>query len=200
MKSGARPPLLAMAFAVPATYAHANDSAAPFLCSQASLSDSVPSSRSADGWSAVDGPVTGGCGATPSRVHHVRDRAQLVAALTKGNAQDNIPISAKLDQIPKIIYVHGTIDLNVNDQNEPLCEEDYMHQCSWTAHATYYDPTTGDQSGSGGFFGAYKAAYGSVNRSIPPTTGRRYLPARSARRPSSSPSTIYSTLGTTASR
>jgi hypothetical protein len=115
MKSVARPLLLALALAVPATYAHGNDNAAPFLCSQPSLSDSVPSSLGADGWAAVDGPVTDGCGATPSRVHHVHNRGQFVSALKKGNTQDaaqnNIPIWAKLDQMPKIIYVHGTIDL-----------------------------------------------------------------------------------------
>jgi len=26
-------------------------------------------------------------------------------------------------------------------------------------HATFYDPVTHDQTGSGGFFGAYQAAY-----------------------------------------
>ncbi|HVE52482.1 MAG TPA: hypothetical protein VNB23_03740, partial [Ramlibacter sp.] len=63
------------------------------------------------------------------------------------------------DDTPKIIYVRGTIDLNVGDDNRPLTEEAYMRACNYTAHATYYDPATGNESGNGGFFGAYKAAY-----------------------------------------
>ena len=94
---------------------------------------------------------------------------------TRGAAQNDIPRANQLDQLPKIIYVHGMIDLNVDDNNVPLREEDYMRQCGWTAHATYYDPTTGDQSGSGGFFGAYKAAYDPnlwIRQSLDPADNR----------------------------
>ena len=119
--------------------------------------DSMPTSLGATGWAAVDGPVTGGCGAAPARVFDVYTRTQLVDALTKGNFKGKK--EHKLDHHSKIIYVHGTIDLNVDDANVPLREEDYMRMCNYTAHATYYDPATGNQNGSGGFFGAYKAAY-----------------------------------------
>jgi pectate lyase len=126
--------------------------------------DSKPSSLGADGWAAVDGPVTGGCGAVPARVFDVHTRAQLVDALTKGhfNGQEK-----KLDHHSKIVYVHGTIDLNVDDANIPLREEDYMRICGYTAHATFY--------GGDGFFEAYKAAYDPndwIKQSLDPVDNR----------------------------
>jgi pectate lyase len=113
--------------------------------------DSVPTSLGASGWAAVDGPVTGGCGAAPVRVFDVHTRTQLVDALTKGNYDGERKKQNKVDHRSKIIYVHGTIDLNVDDANVALTEEDYMRMCSYSAHAQYY--------GEGGFFEAYKAAY-----------------------------------------
>jgi pectate lyase len=88
-----------------------------------------------------------------------------------------LPIRKKdrIDNRPKIIYVHGTIDLNVDHRNQPLAEEDYMRACNYTAHATYYDPATGNQNGSGGFFGAYKAAYDPnlwIRQSLDPADNR----------------------------
>jgi len=135
--------------------------------------DSAPTSLGADGWAAVDGPVTGGCGATPSRVFHVFDRAGLVDALVKKEAKKNKP--ERLEDKAKIIYVHGTIDLNVDDRNLPLKEEDYMRMCNYTAQDTFYDPVTHDQTGSGGFFGAYKAAYDPnkwIKQSLDPVDNR----------------------------
>jgi pectate lyase len=120
--------------------------------------DSTPSSLGADGWATVgDEPVQGGCGARRGRVEHASSRSQLVAAL--GGTGRACARGRMIEHEPKIIYVHGTIDLNVDDVDQPLREEDYMRLCQYTAHATFYDPITGDQSGSGGFFGAYKAAY-----------------------------------------
>lgn len=63
------------------------------------------------------------------------------------------------DDAPKIIYVDGPIDLNVDDHDVPLTEEDYLRLCNDTEHATFYDPVTRDQTGGGGFFGAYKTAF-----------------------------------------
>ncbi|HSD36007.1 MAG TPA: hypothetical protein VLC92_00780 [Rhodocyclaceae bacterium] len=116
--------------------------------------NSKPTSLGADGWAAVGAPVTGGCGALPVKIYNVSNRSQLVNALTGGNPAAIIP-----DPAPKIIYINGSIDLNVDDNNQPLTEESYMRMCNYTAHATYYDPVTHDQSGNGGFFGAYKTAY-----------------------------------------
>ncbi len=168
--------LFALALAVPATFAHANGSAPTAFCKQG-IKDSVPSSLGADGWAAVDGSVTGGCGATPSRIHHVYNRAQLLAALTKGGgaAPATVHGRPRLDEQPKIVYVHGTIDLNVDDRLVPLKEEDYMRMCNYTAHETFYDPNTGNQTGTGGFFGAYKAAYDPnlwIRQSLDPVDGR----------------------------
>jgi pectate lyase len=145
--------------------------------------DSVPTSLGADGWAAVDGPVTGGCSAHHTRVLHVYDRRQLVRALNKDILLLldhlvpglNIRKADLLDDRPKIIYVHGEINLNVDNHGQALTEEDYMRACNYTAHDTYYDPTTGNQNGSGGFFGAYKAAYDPnlwIRQSLDPADNR----------------------------
>jgi pectate lyase len=120
--------------------------------------DSQPTSLGAGGWAAVGAPVTGGCGAIPPKTYNVSNRSQLVNALFGGQIGPR-PAEGMPDNTPKIIYINGTIDLNVDDNNRPLTEEDYMRMCNYTAHATFYDPVTRDQTGSGGFFGAYKAAY-----------------------------------------
>ena len=138
-------------------------------------SDSEPTSLGATGWAAVDGPVTGGCGPTPARVFHVHTRLELVDALTKRNDRNRSVKQNELDHRWKIIYVHGTIDLNVDDSNIRLVEEDYMRMCNYTAHDTYYDPDTGNQTGSGGFFGAYKAEYDPnlwIRQSLDPVDNR----------------------------
>jgi pectate lyase len=145
--------------------------------------DSVPTSLGATGWAAVDGAVTGGCSAGHTRVFHVHNRRDLVLALNKDvillldHIFPSLPIRKRdrIDNRPKIIYVHGTIDLNVDHRNRPLTEEDYMRACNYTAHDTYYDPVTGDQTGSGGFFGAYKAAYDPnlwIRQSLDPADNR----------------------------
>ena len=122
--------------------------------------DSQPSSLGADGWAAVDGQVTGGCGAVRPKIYQVFNRSQLVDALNDGRHGHGHRYGhshghgdhgdATLDHDTKIIYVNGTIDLNVDDKLVPLTEEDYMRMCDYTAHATFYDPITRDQTGSGG--------------------------------------------------
>ena len=59
-----------------------------------------------DGWAASSAGTTGGSAALPERVFIVRNRAQLIAALG-GTA-------------PKIIFVSGTIPLNVDDARAAL--------------------------------------------------------------------------------
>ncbi len=164
--------VVSMTLAVPLAPALADDDHDPAPCIPGK--DSSPSSQGGDGWATIGtSPLWGGCGCTSSRIYHVYDRAQLVAALTRDPAKprrDN-----RLDHRAKIVYVHGTIDLNVDDQNQPLREEDYMRMCGWTEHATYYDPVTGDQTGAGGFFGAYKAAYDPnlwIRQSLDPADNR----------------------------
>ena len=165
------PLLVAIALAVPLTVKPADKE--PRKCRASE--DSVPTSLGATGWAAVDGPVTGGCGAVPARIFDVHTRKQLVDALTSGSYNDGRKNEHKLDPHSKIIYVNGTIDLNVDDANVPLREADYMRMCNYTAHATYYDPATGNQNGSGGFFGAYKAAYDPnlwIRQSLDPADNR----------------------------
>ena len=50
-------------------------------------------------------------------------RAELIAALNNGVASPTSPSNPSNE--PKIIYVEGTIDFNVDDANQPLVCEDY---------------------------------------------------------------------------
>lgn len=71
-----------------------------------------------DGWAATSttalpNGTTGGSAAAPENVYLVTNRAQLVAAL------------AFPSTTPKIIYIKGTIDANVDDAGNPLSCESY---------------------------------------------------------------------------
>jgi pectate lyase len=177
--------LVALAFVVPLGQGWAHDDHdSRNNCRQST--DSTPSSLGADGWAAVDGRVTGGCGAPRSRVYHVHNRNQLVDALTMERHRGwhrhhhhkhhrKHKKGEVLDHRAKIIYVHGTIDLNVDGRLVPLKEEDYMRRCDYTGHETFYDPATGNQNGNGGFFGAYKLAYDPnewIKQSLDPVDNR----------------------------
>jgi pectate lyase len=82
-----------------------------------------------DGWAALGEGVTGGSAATPDHVYVVRNRQELVAALA-------YPASH-----PKIVYVDGTIDANVDDNNQPLtCQDYYRDGYTLECFLAYYDP------------------------------------------------------------
>ncbi len=66
-----------------------------------------------DGWAAAEKGTRGGADATPEHVFDVHHRAELVAALQRSGAT------------PKIIRLHGRIDLSVDDANRPLVAADY---------------------------------------------------------------------------
>src|SRR5262245_34691408 len=71
-----------------------------------------------DGWAAMPttalpNGTTGGSAAAPDRVYLVTTRNQLVAALAFPSAT------------PKIVYVQGTIDANVDDAGNPLSCDSY---------------------------------------------------------------------------
>ncbi|WKB51755.1 pectate lyase [Eleftheria terrae] len=109
----------------------------------------LPGSLGADGWASVaaDGSrytVTGGQGADAAHTFHVRTRRQLIEALY-GPGGD--PRTATPDNTPKLIYVHGTVDLGSDDTGRPLAAEDYMRSC----------PTAYDSFAR--FDADYKAAY-----------------------------------------
>ena len=83
-----------------------------------------------DGWAAFGAGTTGGSAATADRVFIVTNRAQLIASLS-GTA-------------PKIIFVSGTIALNVDDAGQPLTCDAYAAGTGYTleAYLAAYDPAT----------------------------------------------------------
>ncbi len=82
-----------------------------------------------DGWAAFGAGVTGGANAAPDQVYTVHNRQELVAALSMGNT-------------PKIIYIDGVIDANVDDNNQPLtCQDYYRSGYTLEAFLAAYDPS-----------------------------------------------------------
>jgi pectate lyase len=91
-----------------------------------------------DGWAAFGSGTTGGSLATSDHVYVVTDRQELIAALNDGvyPAPSSTPSS-----VPKIIYVKGTIDANVDDNNQPLaCEDYYRDGYTLESFLETYDP------------------------------------------------------------
>jgi pectate lyase len=72
-------------------------------------------------------------------VYIVTNRAELIAALNNGVPSSTSP-SNPSDE-PKIIYVEGAIDMNVDDENQPLtCEDYYRDGYTLEAFLATYDP------------------------------------------------------------
>ena len=99
-----------------------------------------------DGWAAFGAGTTGGSLATDDQVYTVTNRRELIAALNNGVPSSTSP--ANPSNAPKIIRVQGTIDFNVDDNNQPLACEDYFRADSVTgalfsyeAFAAAFDPT-----------------------------------------------------------
>lgn len=91
-----------------------------------------------DGWAAFGSGTTGGSIATSDQVYVVRNRQELIAALNDGVYP---PPSSTPSNAPKIIYVDGTIDANVDDENKPLaCEDYYRDGYTLDAFLATYDP------------------------------------------------------------
>ena len=84
-----------------------------------------------DGWAAFGAGTTGGSLAADDHVYTVTTRRELIAALNDGVPSSTSPSNPS--NVPKIIRVEGTIDFNVDDDNQPLACEDYFRA----------DPTTG---------------------------------------------------------
>lgn len=83
-----------------------------------------------DGWAAFSTGTTGGSAAAPEHVFVATNRAELVSALATGS-------------VPKIVYVSGTIDANVDADNQPLTCADYAAPgYSLEAYLAAYDPAT----------------------------------------------------------
>ncbi len=94
-----------------------------------------------DGWAAFGAGTTGGSLADPSQVYTVTNRAELIAALNNGVFSSTSPSNPSNE--PKIIYVDGTIDMNVDDNNQPLtCEDYYRNGYTLEAFLAEFDPAT----------------------------------------------------------
>ena len=101
-----------------------------------------------DGWASVPTAAlpqgtTGGSAADAARTHTVANRSELLAAL------------AWPDPTPKLIYVKGTIDMNVDDNLMPLSCENYERP----------DPATGEPYSLHGFLTVYDPA-GPLTRQL----------------------------------
>lgn len=93
-----------------------------------------------DGWAAaktmnLEG-TRGGAAADANHVYTVTNRSELIQALKgdKEKTQDN--------DTPKIIYIKGTILMNVDEKNEELTAEDYSESTDYDfqAYREAYDP------------------------------------------------------------
>jgi pectate lyase len=92
-----------------------------------------------DGWASFEAGTTGGSQAAPEQVYTVTNRAELIAALNNGVFSSTSPSNPSNE--PKIIYVDGTIDMNVDDNNQSLtCEDYYRGTYTLEAFLAAYDP------------------------------------------------------------
>jgi len=92
-----------------------------------------------DGWASSGAGTTGGSTAIPGQVYVVRTRGELIAALNNGVPSPVSPSNPS--SAPKIIYVDGTIDFNVDDDNQPLgCVDYYRNGFTIESFLATYDP------------------------------------------------------------
>ena len=92
-----------------------------------------------NGWAASGSGVTGGSAAVDAQIYTVTTRAELIAALNNGVSSPTSPANPSNE--PKIIYVKGTIDANVDDANSPLaCTDYYRNGFTIEQFLATYDP------------------------------------------------------------
>src|SRR5262245_42824083 len=114
----------------------------------AAFQDSPPSAESLvretlgpnDGWASFSGGTTGGAAATADHVYTVTNRQELVAAFAAGST-------------PKIVFVSGSIDANVDASNQPLsCSAYEAPGYSLEAYLAAFDPARSEERrvGTGG--------------------------------------------------
>ncbi len=110
---------------------------APVMAAQTDLGREILPPN--DGWASFGTGTTGGSQAVASQVYVVTNRAELIAALNNGVFSSTSPSNPSNE--PKIIYVDGTIDMNVDDDNQPLtCEDYYRDGYTLEAFLATYDP------------------------------------------------------------
>ncbi len=91
-----------------------------------------------DGWASFSTGTTGGANAADNQAYTVHNRQELIAALNNGIYP---PPSSTPSTLPKIIYVDGTIDANVDDNNQPLtCADYFRNGYTLEAYLAAYDP------------------------------------------------------------
>ena len=90
-----------------------------------------------DGWASFGSGTTGGAAAAPEQTWVVTTRRELIAALNNGV----YPGPSNPSNVPKIIYVDGTIDANADDDGVPLTCADYERNgYTLEAYLAAYDP------------------------------------------------------------
>ncbi len=120
-----------------------------------------------NGWAASGSGVTGGSAAVPEQVYVVTNRSELIAALNNGVPSSTSPSSPSNE--PKIIYVKGTIDANVDDANNPLtCEDYYTDGYTLEAFLATYDPAVWgrEEEPSGALEDARDASHDAQERRV----------------------------------
>lgn len=112
-----------------------------------------------DGWAALGTGTTGGSAASPANVYYVTKRSELVKAVS-GNT-------------PKIVYVSGTIDMNVDDNDRPVDMEFYKDPAyDLDAYLAAYDPAVwGENLPSGDLEAARARSAGNQGARIKITVG-----------------------------
>ncbi|MFT4173633.1 MAG: pectate lyase [Rhodocyclaceae bacterium] len=120
--------------------------------SSSSSSTATISSLGADGWASVGTGTTGGHGAASDKIYTVSNRNELIQALYGKGASiaDDGSVSGTLDASPKIIYVSGTISLNMNKALVEYTDDAYV-QASCAATEGY--------ATAAAMWSAYYAAY-----------------------------------------
>lgn len=111
------------------------------------------SSLGATGWASTEGGTTGGNGATAAKTYMVANRNDFVQAMYGGTATiaDDGSVTGTLDNSPKILYITGTVSLNMNRALREQTADDYVAgSCASTTHG-FADAATLDT--------AYRAAY-----------------------------------------
>jgi pectate lyase len=91
-----------------------------------------------DGWAASGSGTTGGSLATHDQIYVVTNRRELIAALNNGVLSSTSPSNPS--NTPKIIYVDGTIDGNVDDNNPLTCDDYNRNGYTLEAYLAAYDP------------------------------------------------------------
>ncbi len=128
--------------------------AMPAPAASATPTPTAAGSLGADGWASTSGGTTGGNGATAAKTYTVTNRNQLIQALygnTATIAADGGVTAGTLDPDPKIIYVRGTISLNVNQALVEQSADDYVRASCAATRYGYADEAA--------LWSAYYAAY-----------------------------------------